>query len=321
MEQSSETIILQEFPYGSRENVNTSGVGPEVKIYEVLKDKDIEERVKQIGRGKREKDFFYYLYAMGGNLKKVNYHEEQYRQYNEQVEEIMVGKNQPPEGVEIKEVNNWLYFIINGDCTSNDSVGKLYFNLKPSEIVNFLGLVLKKFGEKGLQAQIKIPREGDSLMFNRRDKVVLYFEPDKAEEVLETLEDLHDTKKFNDGVPLFAAEVKNKKGEVMRGVGFGEEQITRKRSFGDVRAEILILLFHIMEEQEKQGGEIDFKKLFGEVCSRYGVDPENPFLSKPKSGQRLFFEKIKDRLQNQTGGKKQGQKNFFHSFFRSDKRG
>ena len=58
MEQSSETIILQEFPYGSRENVNTSGVGPEVKIYEVLKDKDIEERVKQIGRGKREEDFF-----------------------------------------------------------------------------------------------------------------------------------------------------------------------------------------------------------------------------------------------------------------------
>ena len=78
-----------------------------------------------------------------------------------------------------------------------------------------------------------------------------------------------------------------------------------------------------MEEQKKQGGKIDFKELFGEVCSIYGVDPENPFLSKPKSGQRLFFEKIKDRLQNQTGGekrgKKQGQKNFFRSFFRRKK--
>ena len=283
MEQSVEII--------SREvggNVSPQERGPEPGFLEkVLK------AVEYVGKGVDP----YYLYAMGGELPQVDYKKKQYCQYNEQVETI-VRKNQLSEGMEIEEDNKWVYFILNGGYTSGDSLGKLYFNLKPEEIVNFLNLVLEKFRKERLPVQIKIPREGERFTFNRKDKVVLYFDPDKAKEVLEAVEGLCDPKKFNDGVPLFTAEVKNKKGEVMKGVGFGEERITSNESFGEIRARILTYLNYVMQKQGQVSN--DFGGLFTEACKLFGVDPKNPFLSLYQGDRKSPFEVIADRLQNPT---------------------
>jgi hypothetical protein len=286
MEQSVEII--------SREvggNVSPQERGPEPGFL-----KKVFEAVKAVREGVDP----YYLYAMGGKLPQVDYKKKQYCQYNEQIEAI-VRENRRSEGmgIGIEEDNNWVCFIINGGYTSGDSLGKLYFNLKPEEIVNFLKSLLEKFREEGLPAQIKIPREGKAFTFNRRDKVVLYFDPDKAKEVLEAVEDLYDPEKFNDGGPLFAAEVKNKKGEVMKGVGFGEERITSNESFGEIRVRILNYLNYVMQKQGQVSSNY-FGGLFTEACKLFGVDPQNPFLSLHQGDRKSPFEVIADRLQNST---------------------
>jgi hypothetical protein len=127
---------------------------------------------------------------------------------------------------------------------------------------------------------MKIPTFGDTMTFNRFDKMVIYFDAEEEKEALRVLENLYqkNLEAFDEGIPRFTAEVKNQKGEKMIGIGFGQEPVLENESFGTVRAKILAEVYldaqysghHVFDP------DFDFEESFRRACLKYQVDPQNP---------------------------------------------
>jgi len=166
---------------------------------------------------------------------------------------------------------DWLYCIINEGVDRRKSIGKFYLNLKPEEITNFFGKAVRRFFERGLNIQIKIPKNGKPEILRRVDKVVIYFRPKEEKLVLEVLEELYNenSEAFNEGIPPFSLEVINRNNKVMNGIGFGEESFIPYTSFGWVRSEILAEVYI----RARNDPNFSFKEVFKEAG--FGAKNEN----------------------------------------------
>ena len=156
--------------------------------------------------------------------------------------------------------------------------GRIYLNLKPKEVSSFFSKAVEAFQSAGLHIRTKIPREGNAETFNRFDKMVVYFSEKEEEKVVEVLENLYNQDAFDEDTPAFTGEIRDKKGEVMRGIGFGEKPSIPHVSFGQIRSRILSVVYRQAKDSglEVYDPEFDFKKHFQEACKKHNVNPDNP---------------------------------------------
>jgi hypothetical protein len=197
----------------------------------------------------------------------------------------------------------WLQVKVHdGLNVREDTIGRMYFNLSAEHTADFFKKVIDACAEAGVRMEIKMSRRGDTYTLNRFDKVILYFNADEESEIIKIVERLHSENidYFNEeNTPRFTGKIRDSKGEVMKGVGFGEEPTARGESFGSIRSKILA---ELVSEAQKQGYSIfnprfNIKKSFKELCDKYGVDYRNPaFNNQRKNGKD--FNEIRERCGN-----------------------
>jgi len=194
----------------------------------------------------------------------------------------------------------WFYCNINGNCRNQTALGRFYFNLKPEYAGQVFYKTAKAFRDAGLRSQIKIPLVGNAKAFNRFDKMVAYFDAEEEQKVLQVLENLYrdNLEAFDKtGTPRFTAEVKNKQGEKMAGIGFAEEPLFRNESFGTIRAKILADVYTEAKNYRRSINDhlFDFESTFRTVCLKYQVDYQNPAFNIQRGSEK--FSELKKRTQ------------------------
>jgi len=194
----------------------------------------------------------------------------------------------------------WFYCNINGNCRNQTALGRFYFNLKPEYAGQVFYKTAKAFRDAGLRSQIKIPLVGNAKAFNRFDKMVAYFDAEEEQKVLQVLENLYrdNLEAFDKtGTPRFTAEVKNKQGEKMAGVGFAEEPLFRNESFGTIRAKILADVYTEARNSRRSiiDQNFDFESAFRMACLKYQVDYQNPAFNIQRGSEK--FSELKKRTQ------------------------
>jgi hypothetical protein len=194
----------------------------------------------------------------------------------------------------------WLLGNINGGVDSKAHMGRFYLNLKPDGAVSFYMTALEELQEAGVHVGAKIVMQGRVKCFNQRDKMVVYFDSEEEQQVLEAIQNLYefdagDT--FDDtGIPAFSAEVKDRDGNIMKGIGFGEDPGgDGEESFGTIRSQILFEICSEVKKMKKKNPEmgIPFEKyheLFLKYCKKrnYRVDPENPAFNLTRKKHKPF---------------------------------
>lgn len=207
----------------------------------------------------------------------------EYSKQREKIEEDLRKETQRGRGLSIGYDlgNYWLYVNTNGGLRDRNAIGRFYLNLRPENICSFFYKAAERFRDSGLHVQMKIPRMVDANIFNRLDKMVIYFSTEEEQGVLQVIENLYRSHRnaFDEtGIPRFTAEIRNQQGEKMAGIGFGEEPALRGKSFGEIRAYILAQIYN----EAKQSGlsildpRFDFEAAFRRACLSYQVDPRNP---------------------------------------------
>ncbi|QQS61252.1 MAG: FHA domain-containing protein [Candidatus Moraniibacteriota bacterium] len=276
------------------------------KFFEFTKKHELEiERDLQQGR---DLDELFYHDFYNKNIDNPRYKENdatvqrwawEYSTQIKKMRENLKEESQKGKGVMIGDNGYWLYCNVNGGFRNQSSLGRLYFNLKPEYVKQIFSKTVEAFHESGLHSQMKIPLYGNAKAFNRFDKMVIYFDAEEEQKVLQILENLHknNIEGFDEtGVPRFTVEVKNQRNEKMLGVGFAEEPLFRNESFGTIRTKILAEVF--MEARNFRHAMTDpnfnFDSVFSRVCLKYQVDPQNPAFNFRKDYG--FFPEIKRRM-------------------------
>ena len=217
--------------------------------------------------------FFYDKFYNANISKSEGEYNDRYKLKVYEVVRSLLEKDEERKKISILDVpdTDWLYCIINEGVDRRKSIGKFYLNLKPEEITNFFGKAVRRFFERGLNIQIKIPKNGKPEILRRVDKVVIYFRPKEEKLVLEVLEELYNenSEAFNEGIPPFSLEVINRNNKVMNGIGFGEESFIPYTSFGWVRSEILAEVYI----RARNDPNFSFKEVFKEAG--FGAKNEN----------------------------------------------
>lgn len=277
----------------------------EFKEYAKKHQADIENRLRQ---GDSLDNIFYYDFY-NANVDALKYQDKDSRTqelekaYSEEVgsaQKNLYLKSKTNQKLAVVDAGYWLDCAVNGGLTSMEAVGRLYLNLKPESVGRFFERAVETFLNAGLHVRMKIPTGGNVETFNRLDKMVVYFDAGEEKKFLRVLEGLYDDNRtvFDEtGIPRFAAEVKNTRGESMRGVGFGEEP-ERHRSFGQVRAGILAEVYEEAKSANLAAFDprFDFVSVFSKECKMQGIDPQNPAFN--LSDERGKFSELKRR----TGG-------------------
>ena len=198
-----------------------------------------------------------------------------------------------------KANNGWLYVQTNKGVPDNGKLGRIYLNIKPESTVSVFQTVAETFSQAKLDTQMKISQDGDLEIFNRADKMVIYFLEGQEEDMLNLLEQIyiHSEDSFEDtGVPMFTANLKTSQGSVMEGVGFGQEPETETlSSFGEIRCNILAEVYTQAKSEglEVYDSNFDFNTVYTRVCKKYNVDPTNPAFH---LNQEDSFTKIRSRI-------------------------
>jgi transcriptional regulator NrdR family protein len=189
----------------------------------------------------------------------------------------------------------WFVLVTNGGYKEKTALGRFYLNLKPEYVGKVFSQAAMAFRDAGLHSAMKIPTFGDTMTFNRFDKMIIYFDAEEEKEALQVLENLYqkNLEAFDEGIPRFTAEVKNQRGEKMIGIGFGQEPLLENESLGTVRAKILA---EVYLDAQYSGHyvfdpDFDFEESFRRACLKYQVDPQNPAFN--LGGSEKFPELIR----------------------------
>ena len=198
--------------------------------------------------------------------------------------------------IKIWQYGGWtVCSTIDGISTvKEEDIGRLYFNIKPDEVVKVFKEGIYLFTDMNLSIEMKIPSqfntEGSGHILNRQDKMVVYFALGDEEKILDALDRLYNKYKsvFLSGKPRFTAELEDSQGNTMKGVGFAEEpkfKTRRNRSFGAIRSAILCEVIKRRKAQRKPLKDLDFVNSFQFVCEEYQVNGLRPAFN--SGSQRL----------------------------------
>lgn len=306
------TVLKLEKPRRpSKEQIEVQEVGPETErdiaaFREYVKKHQPEiERELQQGRDLYE---LFYDDFYNNNIDNPKYKEGDpavqrlAREYSVQINaarENLLREAQRGRGLTPKDNGYWLYCNTNGGFRNQAALGRFYFNLKLEHVGRVFSKTAEAFRGAGLHSQMKIPMAGDARKFNRLDKMVVYFDAEEEQKVLQVLENLYrsNPEAFDEtGTPRFTAEVKNQRGEKMAGIGFAEEPPFRNESFGSIRAKVLADVYIEARNSRRSINDpnFDFESAFRRVCLKYQVDPQNPAFNLQR-GQEKFSE-LKRRM-------------------------
>lgn len=195
----------------------------------------------------------------------------------------------------------WFYLETNKGPENNNSLGRLYINPKPEIISKLILDLAQGFRDAGVKSRIKLPNWGEKSALARFDKIVVYFSAEEERKVLEILDKVYARygDYFEEETPKCTANLHNKNGELMKGVGFGEEPKIPRESFGSLRAKILAAAYVEAEDLNLSIDDPRFNSVFDEICERYQVDPKNLAfnLSNPQEEKKLNFQEIRKRVE------------------------
>lgn len=147
--------------------------------------------------------------------------------------------------IDAVETSGWIQWAINeGVPRQNGEMERFYLNVSPEVLPDFYREMLDELRASGVHTEMKIPVRGRASEFNRYDKLVIYFVADEEIKLLQAIEKLYrkDHSVFDDGIPRFAGRINDTDGQVMKGVGFGQEPTLKQsgeESFGSIRARVL----------------------------------------------------------------------------------
>lgn len=263
------------------------------------------ERELQQGR---DLDELFYHDFYNNNIDELKYRkddprvqmlEQEYTAQVAQVRENLLRQAQGGRGLMLMDNGYWLYCDVNDSFRNQAALGRFYLNLKPEHVGKIFAQAADIFRNEGLHSQMKIPLRGDVDVFNRLDKMVVYFDAEEEQKVLQVLENLYHSNReaFDEtGTPRFTAEVKDGKGESMAGVGFGEEPAFRNNSFGTIRAKILadVYLDAKYSRLSVSDPRFNFESSFRRACMKYQVDPQTPAFNLSRGSEK--FSELKRRM-------------------------
>ncbi|GIW61654.1 MAG: hypothetical protein KatS3mg089_0506 [Patescibacteria group bacterium] len=211
--------------------------------------------------------------------------------------------NRQSRGLKLWESSYWLFCNTHGGYRMNKftNYGRLYFNLRPEYIGQIFTQSATAFRDRGLHTQMKTFLNPTIRAFNRFDKMIIYFDADEEEDVLQIVDDLYQSNQyaFDSGIPRFTVAVRDQKGRKMTGISFGEEPAFTKyqdKSFGIVRSKILADVYMNANDNHwlvtKPSPDFDFA--FYKACLKYFVDPQNPAFNLQGNPER--FSELRRRL-------------------------
>jgi hypothetical protein len=287
------TVVVVERPrWPSKKQIESQPASPEreraiAEFREYVKKHQLEiERDLQRGR---DLDEIFYHDFYSSNIDQLKYREDDpevqrlAREYSAQINAVktnLLREVQRQPGLKLIDRGYWLYCNINGGFRNQTALGRFYLNLKPEYVGKVFLQAAKAFRDAGLHSQMKIPTFGDTMTFNRLDKMVIYFDAEEEQKALQVLENLYrsNPEAFDEGIPHFTAEVKDQRGEKMVGIGFGQEPVWGNESFGGIRAKILADVYLDAKYSGRSvfDQNFDFEESFRRACLKYQVDPQNP---------------------------------------------
>ena len=307
------TVLQLEKPRRpSKEQIETQKVGTEreraiAEFREYVRKHQAEiERELQQGR---DLDELFYHDFYNKNIDQQKYREDDpavqrlAREYSTQVNAVrenLLRDAQRSCDLRLMDNGYWLYCNINGGFRNQAALGRFYFNLRPEYVGQIFHKTAEAFRDAGLHSQMKIPMVGEAEVFNRLDKMVIYFDAEEEQKVLQVLENVYSSNQgaFDDtGIPRFTAEVKNQRGEKMAGVGFAEEPPFRTESFGTIRAKVLADVYIEARNSRRSISDpnFDFETAFRRACLKHQVDPQNPAFNLQRDRPEKFKE-LKKRM-------------------------
>lgn len=306
------TVLQLEKPSRpTKEQIEAQEAGPEkeraiAEFREYIK-KHQPEIERELQQGRDLDELFYHDFY-NNNIDQPKYREGDpavqrlAREYSTQinaVRENLLREAQSGRGLMPMDNGYWLYCDINGSFRNQAALGRFYFNLKPEYVGQVFSKTAEAFRDAGLHSQMKIPMAGDARAFNRLDKMVVYFDAEEEQRVLQVLENLYRSspEAFDEtGTPRFTAEVKNQRGEKMAGIGFAEEPPFRNESFGTIRAKVLADVYVEAKNSRRSitDPNFDFASAFRRACLKYQVDPQNPAFNMQRGPEK--FSELKRRI-------------------------
>ncbi len=308
------TILQFEKPkHFSKEQIETKEPSAEKKrvIAEFRKyvKKHKLEIERELQRGRDLDDIFYHDFY-NNNIDKLKYRqddprvqklEQEYSATVNSVKEKLLQEARKNRGLMPIDNGYWLYCNVNGGFRNQKALGRFYFNLKPEYVGNFFAQTAEAFKNKDLHSQMKIPLQGDADTFNRLDKMVVYFDADEEQKVLQVLESLYhaNPEVFDEtGTPRFTAKVKDQEGKNMVGIGFAEEPPFRNESFGTIRAKILAEVYRDAKYSRLSVSDshFDFESSFRKACMKFQVNPQNPAFNLSRGAEK--FTELKRRIKS-----------------------
>ncbi|MDP3769540.1 MAG: T3SS effector HopA1 family protein [bacterium] len=275
---------------------------------------DIEDRLK---KGEKLDDIFYSDFY-NRDIDNLTYHasdiavlrvKESYKELSDQAQEDLTKKMWKDAEKGRKDFipwvgDGWFYCDINGGPRRDTGdIGRFYLNVNIEKTPELYAKSVEAFRKAGLHVQIKMPclesaQDNDDIL-NKADKMMIFFNAREERQALRELENLYHNNSalFTEtGIPRFTAVLPDASGEIMAGVGFGEEPLLYHQSFGMVRAKILAEVYH---EASSSGRPVldpsfDFDASFRLACRKYRVDPEHPTFNESDGSQK--FMEIKKRM-------------------------
>jgi HopA1 effector protein family len=200
--------------------------------------------------------------------------------YNNRIKEII-------RDLEPVRQNGWIYNI-NGNLDDRDEkVGRIYFNINPTEAPEFFRKIAELIKEKGIKSQFKISDQLD----NRLDGGVLYFNADQSKEVKELIDTITKIYYMREGL----AQGQKK---LFRGVGFAQEPVQQRLntqgqfedytydkdgiSFGSKLSFVVAQAFEICNymdlDPQNEEDTSKIQKIFENQLYRHKIDIDNPAL-------------------------------------------
>lgn len=189
--------------------------------------------------------------------------------------------------------DGWFRLEINGGATEKgEEMGRFYLNVVPEKVHEVFKKAADIFSGSDIPVSIKThafeEEKIEKDIIGRTDKMVVYFDEKDSDRVLDIIRKLHKAEASQPGsnvfkgeIPKFTVEIKDERGEIMKGVGFGQESnVTggskKEVSFSDVRKKILKDALNMAVQTGVKPQDLKFEDYFKKACIINKIDPINP---------------------------------------------